>query len=423
MACHCHRILLCHLLCCLLFPLAIFCEDGCCEEKGDITFEEAVAKTLSLSRSLSMAENEIDAKEGMQYQSARLPNPIAGYSVENIFGNNEWQGWQSAESRYEIAQLIELGGKRGFRQQTAKYQYFAAKAEFEAKQLYLLNILFRLFTEVAFAQESLVLSQNQITVAEEVYKAAKAKVDSGKVSLIQQNKAEIELTSAQIDLEVAKADLLKNKAKLSSLWGISCPDFERVNFPFYEICPPIELDLCLADLSGNPEMVRAQMEQMARQVDVKFEKSQAIPDVVVMVGYKTLQNVNERGMILGASMPIPLFDQNKGNVQRAKAEELKAVDELMQIEITLQNKLITSYKDLVRSYEEAMKIKQLLLKTAEESFEMVKDGYTHGKFEFLDMLDSQKTLFEVKERYLKALLNYHQRLSDIQYLNIQQEDW
>lgn len=400
--------------CFLLYPLSIFCETI-------LSFDEAVSKTLALSPKLRIAGSEISAKAGAKVQSSLLPNPVLGYSVENVFGNKDWQGWESAESRYEIAQLIETGGKRGYRYQTAKFQYYAAQAGFEARQLFVLNRLLKLFTLVVSAQENYQLAVDQTKVAEEVYKTVSAKVEAGKVSLIQQNKAEIALSTAQINLEKTKAEFFKSRERLSILWGASCPDFDRVSFPFYEINSPRPIEECLLDIRNNPELVRSQMDHNAAHQNLNLEKSLAIPDVTVTLGYKTLQDTGNKGMILGASIPIPLFNQNQGNVQKARAETFKTRDQYVELELALENKLSIAHRELIRAYKEAEKIRSTVLKAATQSFELAKEGYNEGKFEYLDMLDSQKTLFEVRERYIQALLNYHQSIADIEYLNTQED--
>lgn len=397
----------------LSYPFAIFSENI-------LSFDEAVSRTLSLSPKLRVAGSEINEKAGSQVQSSLLPNPVAAYSVENVFGNKNWQGWEAAESRYEVGQLIELGGKRGFRYQTATFQFYAARAGFDAKQLSILNRLLKLFTLVAASQENLELALDQAKIAEEVYKTVSAKVEAGKVSLIQQNKAEIALSTAQINVEKAQTDFYKNKEKLTILWGHSCPDFEKVAFPFYDIHSPTSLETCLSDLRSNPELLRSQMEHQAAIQNLNLQKSLAIPDVTVTLGYKTLQDTGNKGMILGASIPIPLFNQNQGNIQNARAQTIKTHDQYIDLELALESKLFVSHKELVRAFKEAERIRTTVLKAATQSFELAQEGYREGKFEYLDMLDSQKTLFEVRERYIQALLNYHQSIADIEYLNTQE---
>jgi cobalt-zinc-cadmium efflux system outer membrane protein len=160
---------------------------------------------------------------------------------------------------------------------------------------------------------------------------------------------------------------------------------------------------------------------MAAHQNLHLEISRAIQDVTVSLGYKTLQDTGNKGMILGASIPIPLSNRNQGNIQTARAQTVKAQDQYWELELALENKLAISHKELVRSYNEAEKIRSTVLKSAVQSFELAKEGYKEGKFEYLDMLDSQKTLFEVRERYIQALLNYHQSRADIEYLNTLEE--
>lgn len=382
-----------------------------------LSFDQAVTKTFTFSPALRIADSEIHESIGLQTQSALFPNPIAAYSVENVFGNKDWQGWEAAESRYEIAQLIELGGKRGFRIQTAKFQYYAAQAGFESKKLSLLNRLLKLFTSVAAAQENLKNASDQTIIAEEVYKTVQAKVEAGKVSLIQQNKAEIAFSTSQINLDKTLAEFFKSKERLAVLWGATCPDFDRVAYPFYEIDFPSPLEKCISNLRKNPQLLRSQMDYMASKKKLNLEKSIAVPDLTVILGYKTLQDTGNKGMILGASLPLPLFNRNQGNIQKAKAQTVKAQDQYLELELALENKLSISHKELVRAYHESEKIRTTVLQLAVQSFELAKIGYQEGKFEYLDMLDSQKTLFEVRERYIQALWNYHQSRADIEYLN------
>ena len=52
-----------------------------------LSFDQAVIKTLSLSPKLRIAGSEVNEAVGAQVQSGLYPNPVAGWSVENVFGN------------------------------------------------------------------------------------------------------------------------------------------------------------------------------------------------------------------------------------------------------------------------------------------------------------------------------------------------
>ncbi len=381
-----------------------------------ITFDEAVSRAVFHSPVLKASGMQIEEKAGGHTQAGLLPNPIFSYSVENIFGNKDWNGWESAESRYEVGQLVELGGKRGYRISAAEYHFYAAEAGFEASKLDLLNRLMKTFVLVVSCQEQLKISQDQKNIAEQILNTVIAKVEAGKVSLMQQYKAEISLKHATITLEKAVVKFQSAKERLSLLWGETCPDFDFANYPFYEIeIPRCFLD-CLHALKNNPELIQSQYDHMAAHENWNLEKAQAVPDVTLLVGYKTLRDTGNKGMILGAALPIPVFNRNQGNVQSAAAEILKTQEQVIQMQLLLENKLSLSHLELTQAYQEALMLETGILASATQTLELAQEGYQEGKFEYLDLLDAQRTLFEVKENYIQSLLRYHQKRADIEYL-------
>lgn len=391
--------------------------DGC--QIPPLTFDEAVFRVFSRSPRLRMSSAEIFNKEGERLQSRLFPNPEFACSVENVLGNKQWKGWRDAESRYEVAQLIELGGKRGYRNSAADYEYFASQAGYEEDWIRLLNELMKAFASVAAAQEQLRLAEEQKFIGEQVLKTVSAKVDAGKASLIQQNKAEIALAQVEISWQRAKSNLESAREQLSLLWGSSFPDFDSVEYPFYEIESPKPLGCYLAFLNNNPELQRSEYEYLAANQMLNFEKAQRVPNVVVVVGCKTERK--NTGATFGLVLPLPFFDQNQGNIQRARADTSKALDQKIQTQLLLESKLSIAHKQLLNAYQESERLASTVLKSAMRSFDYAKEGYNEGKFEYLDMLDSQRTLFDVQQDYIDVLLNYHRRRADLEYLSSEAE--
>lgn len=381
-----------------------------------LSLDLAIKKALLSSPTLRVSQSAVGEKEGDRIQAGAFPNPVAGWSVENVYGNKDWNSWDSAENRYELAQLIELGGKRGFRMWNAEYELYAAKEGFEVTRVDLFNRLYKLFVAVAAAQELLIVSTEQQKIDKEALDSVSAKYESGKISLIQKNKAEIALANAEVRLIKAQVDFDSAKERLSLLWGNSCADFDSVDYQFYKIIAPRELGLCVRDLKNNPELIQLQFLHYAAHQNWNLENSRAIPDVAVTVGYKTLQDTGNKGMILGASVPLPVYHQNQGNIHKARATVEKSQDQLVEMQVLLENKLSIAHRELSRAYQEARRIQDGILISANQAFDLAKTGYVEGKFEYLEMLDAQRTLFEVKERYIQSLLNYHQRQVDIEFL-------
>lgn len=385
----------------------------------ELDLNQAVYRVLTKSPSLHIANDETRSRQHEVQQASLYPNPDVSYEVENFAGDNNWKGWDNREERYFYSQLFEVGGKRAHRIKAASYQYYASLVGYDVSKLIVLNRLNRSFINVVAAQELLQISQEQATVAKEVLRIATKKVEAGKVSLIQQNKAEVAYSAALGDTETVQAALKNSKRRLSLLWADTSPDFERAIFPFFDTSAPSSFEECLADLCNQAEVIQSFYHNLNANQNWQLEKANRIPNVILQVGYKANYEENNQGMIAGISIPIPLFNQNQGNIGRAYYDMLKTGDQGRQLWLLLESKLAISYEELVLAYKEVERIKNTLLPSAAQAFELARTGYREGKFEYLDVLDAQRTLFEIKAKYIQALVNYHTSRADIDYLNSQ----
>ena len=53
---------------------------------------------------------------------------------------------------------------------------------------------------------------------------------------------------------------------------------------------------------------------------------------------------------------------------------------------------------------------------AQTAFDAATQGYQVGKFDYLDVLDAQRTLFEAKGQYIRSLAKYHKAKIDVERL-------
>ncbi|MGK5595330.1 MAG: TolC family protein [Parachlamydiaceae bacterium] len=384
-----------------------------------LLFDEAIERALNLSPTLQIASSEAYSTKGQKEQAGLYPNPQVSYEIESFAGNKDWRGWGHREERYFYTQMFETANKRQLRYQTFSYQYYASLVGYEAAKLILLNRLSRAFSAVSAAQELVVVAQEQEAIAQEMYTVAKKKVDYGKDTLIQQKKAEVAYFEAVQDHQNAITFLSIAKRKLALMWGSTNPDFAEVFFPFYELQTPAVFEECLLHLCNQPEIIQNAYQHLSAQENWRFEKANRIPNVTLQAGYKADYGSRDQGLLAGISIPIPLFDQNQGNIKRAYFDMLKTGHQGQQLWLLLENKLAVAYEELQRAYGEAKRIKEQTLRSAISAFELAEKGYNEGKFEYLDVLDAQRTLFDVKKKYIEALNLYHSKRADIDYLNSQ----
>lgn len=385
-----------------------------------LTLDEAMQRALKHSHSLKIASKEIGEKRGQRLQSSLYPNPVFGYEVENILGNHNWEGWGSAESAYVLEQEILLGGKREHGMKAASFQVSASIAAYEVERVALINQLIKQFVLVASLQEQESLTKDLLELEQENLKATEEELEAGKITTLEKNTAEISRGNAALNLIRIKSELKKAKGELALLWGAEsfCP--EEIEFPLFELVEPKSLYDYQCALERHPHLRQDYFNYKAARQELALEKAEAIPNLSVLVGIKTNREEQNKGMILGAAIPIPLFDRNQGNIRSARSEAAIALEHYQETQAALRNRLLILHHEAETSFEEVKLIQSSYLSPAENAFNLTKEGYDEGKFEFSDFLESKKVYYEAKKSYIESILLYHERMADLTYLNIEE---
>src|SRR5690625_3217477 len=87
-----------------------------------LSLNEALAHTLERQPALAQFPHRRRAAEARELQAGLIPNPELAVEVENVGGSGSFAGTDSAEASLVLSQLIELGGKRGRREEVARYR-------------------------------------------------------------------------------------------------------------------------------------------------------------------------------------------------------------------------------------------------------------------------------------------------------------
>lgn len=379
-----------------------------------LTWDTAVQQTLEKNCALPEAELNINIASSEKSQSKVLPNPEMGVEVEP---DNE--GWHSQpEVTVAISQLIELGGKRGFRYEIADAEENAAGYNYELIKIDLLNRLCHAFIDTAASQAQLTLAKEQVKIASDIHEALSIKTNSGASSKVQASRAKISLSSSQIALEKHLQTYQLAKKKLAGFWK-ACPEtFDRLDFDLFKLETLPSLDQFQACLEERPDIHLILWEWKSAYAAWDLEKANAIPDVVVTGGYTFAEEKGDNGVVFGLEMPIPIFDRNKGNINaacfRVQQAQYEYHHHLMHLKKTTEN----LYAESLAAYREAESLKDLVKNDAEQLYLDTKEAYTQGKFDYLALLDAQQTYCDTKQKYLEAAANFHHKKCDLDYLII-----
>jgi len=385
------------------------------EPAGSLVLSQVLALALTQNPELSAFSWESRAQEAATLQAGLFPNPTFNANAAN-FGNKVITGFDGDVVTLELSQLIELGGKRTARMEAASLTKQLADWDYETKRADVLTQVTQAFIDVLAAQQRLTLTQQIHELANQTTVTTSARVQAGKVSPVEETKAKVARASVQIELMRAQKELEAARKRLAAGWGSTTPRFETVNGHLESIQAPASLDSLAQRLSKNPDLARWATEITQRQALITMEKSKAIPDVTATVGASKFLMPGDYALVVGFSVPLPVFDRNQGRIQEAEHRLTKAEDELRSTQIRIATALNTAYQALDTAHSEIITLQQDILPGAQSAYDAAREGYRLGKFSFMDVLDAQRTLFGAKNQYLLALAEYHKSVANVERL-------
>ena len=360
-----------------------------------LTLDSALQSAFVNNPDLAAAQWEIEIAEGGRQQAGLIPNPVASWDAEDTRRDTR-------VTTLKLSQTLELGGKRGARIDVATRAQDAAALALEQRRNLLRAEVIDSYYGASRAQERLELAQRSLALAERGVVVARGRVTAGKSSPVEATRAQVQLSQIRLELNRAQSGLTDAYRRLAASTGSAAPDFQAVASQS-QPAPPLPASAqLLARLEQTVELRLAELQVLQSEASVGLEKAQRVPDLDVSIGSQYDAGVRERVNVVGVSMPIPLFNRNQGNVLAASRRADQARDLRNAAELRLRTETRQALDLWQTANTEVLAFNQQILPAAQRAVDAATRGFEMGKFNFLEVLDAQRTLIAARHQYLTA---------------------
>ncbi len=383
-----------------------------------VSLREAVALALLRSPSLAAFAWESRASESLLLQAGARVNPVVGVAAEDIGAGSAGSVGQAAQPQTTVtlSQLIELGGKRTARRDLATRNRDLAAWDYETARMDVLTRVTRAFIDVLVAQRLVALTEQTTRLVSEVQQSVGARVVAGVVSPIEETKANVALAASRVESNRARRLLESSRAQLAAAWGARDASFAGARGTL-ETIPELPPLTALRELiANNPDVSRWNAEIAQRSALLAVEQARRVPDVALGAGYRRYTDTRVGAYVVEASIPLPIFDRNRGATDAAQNRLGKAYEERGAVEARAWAQLADAYGALAAAHDEITVLRATVFPGSQEAFDRISEGYRLGRFAYLDVLDAQRTLIAAGSQYLRALAEYHKAVADIERL-------
>ncbi|WP_166358620.1 TolC family protein [Pseudomonas akapageensis] len=360
-----------------------------------LTLDDALQTALANNPELAAVQWGIEIARGERQQAGLIPNPELSWQAEDTRRNTR-------TTTLSVSQALELGGKRGARVELARRGQDAAEVELERQRNLLRADVIGAFYGAARAQERLQLAEQSKALAERGLSVAQVRIKAGKASPVEATRAQVQLSEVRLELNRAQAQRADAYQRLAEVTGAPVAQFARVDTHVEGPGRIPEVAGLLERIGDTADLRLAQLQIDQREASLGLEKTQRIPNLTLSLGSQYSEAERERVNLVGVSMPIPLFNRNQGNILSAARRADQARDLRNAAELRLRTDVRQALDQWNTAQNEVTSFNRIILPAAQDAVDTATRGFEAGKFNFLDVLDAQRTLVNARTQYLQA---------------------
>lgn len=386
--------------------------------RDSLDLQTALSRALERNAALAAMGFETQAREAGAVQASLGPNPELGIEAENFLGSGPLAGADGLETTVGVSQVIELGGKRSARHKVASAEKGMAAAEQAAARAGLEVAVRKAFTEVLAAQEQMRVLKQSLEVSEQILAAAQARHQAGKAPVTEAMKARMAYSLGHIEWDRLNQQWLSACTRLAAFWSEPKPSFGAARGDLRSLLPLAALDELLPRLKAHPELARMQAEIDHKKLSRELAQANRYPDMALSGGVRHLRDggKGDVALVAGIALPLPLRNRNQGAVLESDYRLRKAEKELETVELGLAERLRLLHQSLTAKQEELGHLRDELLPEADKTLKASRYAYELGKLNFLEVLDSHRTLNELSTRYFTTLAEFQHDWNEMQAL-------
>jgi cobalt-zinc-cadmium efflux system outer membrane protein len=386
-----------------------------------LTVAQAVDEAVRHNLTLLAARTDLSIADAAIVTARLRPNPVLSGSADSLdlLGTGFDEINQAGPPQYavRIDVPIERGRKREIRTE------LAARAK-EVTVAQLADTVRRVKLDVTMACVDVLEAKAKLRLAQDNLQALERLVDlntrrltGGAIPALEVTRSRVAMLQYRSNVRTAELALSQARLKLLPFLGRK-PDEAPVDIEDQLGLMPLTMSLDLPELQRTaqgqrPDVEALRQDQARSQADLRLQVAQGKIDYTVGAEYRRAQGINGTGNMLGffVSAPLPIFNRNQGEIERAVASQGKATQSLAALETTLAGEVAAAYSEFESARQLLTEIERDLLQPSSDARAGVTYVYQAGASTLLDVLDAQRAFNDTMDTYYSAQASYRRAVA------------
>ncbi|MGA8053262.1 MAG: TolC family protein [Burkholderiales bacterium] len=367
---------------------------------------------------LRIAASRVEGARAGVVTARQYPNPDA-----ELLGGRQTDRVPNVPSGsitfFGFAQPLDLPWVREPRIRSAEAGLAGSELGLAETRLLLRALVTQAFYDVLRRKAEAELAFDTQRLFEQIRNRIEVRVNVGEAPRFELTRADAELAAAINTTNSARLRVAQAIAVLRAAIGAPLPlELDVVGeLAQAPTLPPLD-QLRTEALSRYPAIAQAEAEVRRAQARLETERALRIPQPTLRAGVEREPELDK--FRVGVSLPIPIFNQRQGQVGEAVAAFQQATIAAEQTRIEVRSALEAAYSRYDVARAQIAAFEGGLLKQAESALRVAEAAFRFGERGFIDVLDAQRVLRQVRADFLAARFELQSALIEIERLRSSQ---
>jgi cobalt-zinc-cadmium efflux system outer membrane protein len=382
---------------------------------GGLTLDQAIARLLQANTDLRAKAMEIPKAQADVITAGLWGNPLLFFDSQMIpYGGPFAEEAGPTQYDINITHPIDWNGKWKRRREVAVLAQNVIEAQYQDAVRLQIDNLYTAWVDALAARETLRYLRYSEEALGGLVAATRALLDQGAATPADVNRVEVLLDSTNIALVETEETLIDAKRTLATVLYLP-PDAATtlevtgvLRAPDPPI-PPVEELIGMA-LAVRPDLAAYRIGIQRAGANERLQRANRFEDVFLFYQPYTYQQNSTIGTgnswAIGATIPLPIYNRNQGNIQRARHTVVQTKIQLADLE----RRVITEVQRAERAYAVSLssvrRLEQDVLPKARKNLEASLDLYKAGEEGQLAYLEAQRNFNEISRQYRDTLVRH-----------------
>ena len=383
------------------------------------------AEEIFLQKNLALLANHynININKALVEQAKVWDNPVLN-TDQNLYDGKFFRHTKVGDQYYgqvyvQVQQLIKTAGKIKKQTQLAQDMVLSSEAQFNDLMR---NLKFSLATNMnnlAQLQHTASVYQNEMQTMKTLVSGMDEMFKIGDISQKENIRIKALMFSLQNDYNEniqQQTDIQKELAELlqftDNIWLVA--EASQL-LPAQQINSLIYKELQDSALQLRPDLSVAKIQSIYEQHNIEYQKALAKPDITLGLEYDQNSSYARNIFGLGISLPIPVFNKNKGNIAAAKFTYKQSELTAQQLKTQVNNEVLNVYRKLLNATTLLNNDNSQLHDDYEKMMKNMTESYKQrhiGLVEFIDFFDAYK---DTRTKQLQQVNNQRNAAAELNY--------